>query len=316
MRRIAAAALLAAFAALPAIAEVKLEPYRPLGGRYVFYLVADSASELQSAAPQGAWAWAKLEAKPYCRYASGWAPCSEGGAGGVSDGDKGDITVGSAGAAWSIDADSVALGADTTGGYAASVSEGGAATTATALASDPSGCPSGQYATEVDASANLTCSQVAYSQISGAPAAGPAAYRLSGASDLSSSSTSAVNVSGIGWAIGVGALQTFSCVIVHQGTATSGPRFGFSGPGSPARVNIRYDRATSASAATQSESTAFSATAQTAAITSSGNTTVLTSRFHGSILNGTNAGTVQLHLTSSTSGQAVKVYRGSSCLVW
>lgn len=42
-----------------------------------------------------------------------------------------------------------------------------AATTATALAADPSDCSAGQYATNIAASGNLTCAQVAFTQVSG-----------------------------------------------------------------------------------------------------------------------------------------------------
>lgn len=43
------------------------------------------------------------------------------------------------------------------------------ATTATALASNPSDCAASRYATTIDAGGNLTCGQVAYSDLSGVP---------------------------------------------------------------------------------------------------------------------------------------------------
>lgn len=45
----------------------------------------------------------------------------------------------------------------------------GNADTATALAANPTDCSSGQYANAIAASGNLTCAQVAYSQVSGTP---------------------------------------------------------------------------------------------------------------------------------------------------
>lgn len=46
----------------------------------------------------------------------------------------------------------------------------GNAATATALAANPTDCSAGQYANAIAANGNLTCSQVAYSEISGTPA--------------------------------------------------------------------------------------------------------------------------------------------------
>lgn len=53
-----------------------------------------------------------------------------------------------------VETDSVALGTDTTGNYAGSSSEGGPATTATALAANGANCSAGNYPLGVDASGN------------------------------------------------------------------------------------------------------------------------------------------------------------------
>lgn len=59
-----------------------------------------------------------------------WQTCGSGGS--LSDADYGDITVSGSGTVLTVDPDSVALGTDTTGGYAASATEGGSATSVAA----------------------------------------------------------------------------------------------------------------------------------------------------------------------------------------
>lgn len=144
---------------------------------------------------------------------------------------------------------------------------------------------------------------------------GPAGYKVTG-SNVTNSTTTPTNITGLAWSLAANTEYDFRCDITHQGTATSGPRFGLNGPASPTLVNIRWYRSTSPTASTQSNDTAFSAAAQTAAIATSGNTTVMTSLVMGTIINGANAGTAQFTLTSSTNGQTVTVYRGSGCTVF
>lgn len=108
----------------------------------------------------------------------------------------------------------------------------------------------------------------------------------------------------------------FTCVLNSQGTATSLARFNLNGPGSPTTVSFATQRFTTTAAQTLLVLQAFSASAQTAACTSSCATTVLPTFIYGTILNGTNAGTVSLQAASSTAGQTVTVFRGSYCQIY
>ena len=106
----------------------------------------------------------------------------------------------------------------------------------------------------------------------------------------------------------------FYCVIVGQGTATSLPRYNINGP-TANNVSFVTQRHTSTSAQTLLVLQAFSAAVQTAACTSSCNTTNLPTQIFGSFTT-TASGTFALQGTSSTSGQTITVRRGTYCVLY
>lgn len=135
-------------------------------------------------------------------------------------------------------------------------------------------------------------------------------------SNITNSTTNPANITGLSFSVAANTEYGFFCSITGSGSSTALPRYNITGPASPTTVSFMTQRATTTSAQTLLVLQAFSSAAQTAACTSSCNTTVLPMLIYGTILNGSNAGTVQLQVTSSTSGQTVTVYRGSYCVVY
>jgi len=180
------------------------------------------------------------------------------------------------------------------------------AATATALAADPSACAAGSYVTDITAAGVLTCS---------APA-GTAVRPKVITSNVTNSTTTPTSITGLSWAVAANTEYGFHCVVTASGTATGGPRYNLNGPAGATTVSFLTQRFTTTALQTLLVLQAFSAAAQTAACTSGCNTTVLVTKIQGAIINGANAGTAQLMLTSSTAGQLTTVFRGSFCVVY
>ena len=180
-------------------AAYHVKAWKPAGeSRFILQCIADAVIDLPTCASVSDGFDCRVLATNELYLCDGATWSAVGGSpGGISDGDKGDITVSSSGAVWSVDPNSVDLGTDTVGGYAGSATEGGVATsaadlvctaciggteidesslgtvatatsattagsattaaTATALAADPTACGAGDFVTDIAADGTLTC---------------------------------------------------------------------------------------------------------------------------------------------------------------
>ena len=93
----------------------------------------------------------------------------------------------------------------------------GNAATATALASNPTGCSAGQYANAIAASGNLTCGTVAYSEVSGTPSLGA----NTSLSNLGAVAINAALATGAGTAAALTATPAAAITTAQAGIAAS-----------------------------------------------------------------------------------------------
>jgi len=143
-----------------------------------------------------------------------------------------------------------------------------------------------------------------------------AVYKVA-TSNVTTSSTTAANVTGLTWSIAANQEMTFDCNLNTLNTATSLLRFNVNGPASPTAVSVGYSyRSTAYATEVITGAGAFSATATSTSVTSSVLTTPILFNISGTIKNGSTAGTVAVMASASTAGQTGTIYTGSSCYVY
>jgi hypothetical protein len=118
----------------------------------------------------------------------------------------------------------------------------GNAGTATALATTPQSCSSGQYATGVAASGNAICAQVAYSQLNGTPSLYNQIVQVNGVSQAQAGTLNLLAGSNVSL---TGATSGGITTVTVNSTGQSG---GISGPGSSTNYALPYWNGTSGNA--------------------------------------------------------------------
>lgn len=207
---------------------------------------------------------------------------------------SGDVVT--SGAAATIQANSVALGTDTTGNYAGSSSEGGAATTADALTTNPSPCSSNQYVTDIAAAGTLTCAQPDVVNLAGITHARRT-------TDFTTTSTSAVDITSLSFSVLNGEVWAFEFHLSTASTTAAGLTLALSTPAGV--TGGQYFCSLSSATASRAErgvSTGACNTVNGDGIAS----------FSGIVAPSAN-GTVQLRIAKTTSGTAT-VYTNSYLL--
>lgn len=130
---------------------------------------------------------------------------------------------------------------------------------------------------------------------------GPTIVALS--SSQSTTGTALANVTGMSFAVAASTNYAAYCTLIQKVNTGSTPQFAFTGPASPVGLGYSYIAS-------------YSATSYGTTVNGSSSTTdqVLPLRF--SLVNGPNAGTVQLQFANSTAGDVTTLEAGTSCVVF
>jgi hypothetical protein len=130
-------------------------------------------------------------------------------------------------------------------------------------------------------------------------------------SAYTNATTTLTNVTGLAFPVAATTNYTAHCSLTWQGSAgTTGPKWTFTGPGSPTAVNIGVVSAVTGTTLTQGVSTSFGTSVNNAGtITTATN---FTDYVDLQLINGANAGTVQLQAAANGTG-TLTVQPGSWC---
>jgi len=121
------------------------------------------------------------------------------------------------------------------------------------------------------------------------------------------------NVTGLSFAVAASTNYHGICRITWQGSAgTTGPKYQFTGPAAPTAVAVGMNSVVTATTVIEAAAVAFSsAVANTGTITTATN---FTDTVDVGVVNGTNAGTVQLQAAANGAG-TLTIQNGSYCTV-
>lgn len=157
----------------------------------------------------------------------------------------------------------------------------------------------------------LTLALVSLPTASVAQGVGNPPYVLYLESDYTNATTTFSNVTGLSFPVAASQKYRVSCRITWQGSAgTTGPKYQFTGPAAPTAVAVGMNSIVTATTVIAASAVAFSsAVANTGTVTTATN---FTDTVDLGLINGANAGTVQLQAAANGAG-TLTIKAGSYC---
>lgn len=226
----------------------------------------------------------------------------------LMDGDKGDITVSSAGSAWNVDAGAIALTTDVTG--ILPTANGGTGLDTSATADDRVLVNNGS-AWQAKALANGT---LVYNTSTNTFSAGGSTATIARVTaDRSTTSASFSDVTGLTFSIAASTNYSFTCELSYTTAATTTAlQLAINGPASPTAMRYTVLTTTTATAVHAASQSAYDTNTNPA---TGGAATALPVRLTGTLEN-VNSGTLAIRFRTEVATSTVTVQRGSWCMLF